>query len=163
MCEWPKVSTSKPQGTHYNMVHNSSKSDLDYFMHNSSRDLCPQVPKSHSCCCWLGTQLLPKAPTQHFTSLIKGRFTWGPTSQVPMWRQSLNFWASRKPLQYDLYSLKTDLDYFMHNSSWHLCWELGLVFWLTLLSTRVLSLIFKKCCHAGIHVLCETWDPMWSG
>jgi hypothetical protein len=33
---------------------------------------------------------------------------------------------------------------------------LGLAFYLTQLSTQVLSLTSKKCCHVGIHVILGT-------
>ena len=62
----------------------------------------------------------------------------------------------KKTFKYGQLSLKSDLDSFMHKYSWDLCWELGLAFCSTQLSTQVPSLISKKCCHMGIYVILGT-------
>ena len=37
--------------------------------------------------------------------------------------------------------------------------KFNLVYCSTQLSTQVLSLTSKKCCHVDIHVILGTWDP----
>ena len=44
----------------------------------------------------------------------------------------------------------------MQKYLWDLCRELALAFCSTQLSTHVLSLTSKKCCHVGIHVILGT-------
>ena len=53
----------------------------------------------------------------------------------------------------------SNLDYIMQEYLHDLCWELGLVFYSTQLSTQALSLTSKQCCLVGIHVILGTWDP----
>ena len=109
------------------------------------------------------TRHLTNSATQQFPTLIKGRFIWGPKSQRR--GKVSTFEPSRKPLQYGLQFIKVNCWLFYTQQFLKLLLRVGSSFFSTQLSTRVLSLVSKKCCHVGIHVLfgIRTLDPMWRG
>ena len=76
------------------------------------------------------------------------------------------FLCLRSQLRYGKVSIKLDPDYFiiMQKHMQDLCWELGLAFASSQLSTQVSILTSKNCCcHVDIHVTLETWNSLWSG
>ena len=98
-----------------------------------------------------------------FETLAKGRLTWGPKPQVPLMLASPNMDLGKVPTFEPQEKHLNIFNYLMQKYSWDLCWEMGLDFCLTQLSTQVPSLTSKNCCHVGIHVILGTWDPVWSG
>jgi hypothetical protein len=97
-----------------------------------------------------------------------------PKFQVPLMLASPDMKAKSQllslkiSLKYGWFTIKSNLDYCMQKYSRDLCWELGLAFCSTQLSTQVPTLASQKCCHVGIHVILGTWDlglgtPVWTG
>ena len=71
---------------------------------------------------FIGVTYLYFPPLGSFVYLHKGWFTWGPKSQVPLKLASpimetkSEIMRLKIPLKYVIYSLKSDLDYFMQKT-----------------------------------------------
>ena len=77
-------------------------------------------------------------------------------TQVPTWRQSRNFQASRN--HYSRFVCIKVQSLLFYAKTYHdLCWEMHMTFSSTHPSTQVLSLTSQKRCHVSIHVILGTW------